>query len=224
MTIYLTKNECGQTHHFRATLEEYGVTIVEGVFYQWLDKYYENLESNSAAIEKQQALVEEKIRQGFEQTPFLETPENDVDVYDKAKWHFSGDFPAGLPQFQAFVHTGMYVGWLIDSNLISEEFAQENQQQVEAFRQQKITGAQLFEVCCDGVLLVADLNETGNRFSLSYFLFATGEFVNDYEHTLAHGLPSQYHVADTRENYLKLKPVLDKRFLAWKEDNSSSVE
>jgi len=30
-------------------------------------------------------------------------------VYDKAKWHYGGDYPKDLPIEQAFVHTGMFL-------------------------------------------------------------------------------------------------------------------
>src|SRR4051794_15432306 len=46
-------------------------------------------------------------------------------VYDKAKYHYDGDFPKGLPRKQAFVHTGMFIGWLIDHGMIADEFLQE---------------------------------------------------------------------------------------------------
>src|SRR5438105_13524465 len=32
-------------------------------------------------------------------------------AYDKADWHAEGDFPDDLPEDQATVHTGMFVGW-----------------------------------------------------------------------------------------------------------------
>ena len=31
-------------------------------------------------------------------------------VYDKAKYHYGGDFPEDLPDEQAFVHTDLYLG------------------------------------------------------------------------------------------------------------------
>ena len=37
-------------------------------------------------------------------------------VYDKAKYHYSGDYPPDLPDEQAFVHTGFYLAWIIDRN------------------------------------------------------------------------------------------------------------
>jgi hypothetical protein len=45
-------------------------------------------------------------------------------VYDKAKYHYDGKFPPELPTEQAFVHTGLYLGWLVDLNLYSADFAE----------------------------------------------------------------------------------------------------
>jgi hypothetical protein len=45
-------------------------------------------------------------------------------VYDKAKYHYDGKFPPELPTEQAFVHPGLYLGWLIDLNLYSADFAE----------------------------------------------------------------------------------------------------
>jgi hypothetical protein len=44
-------------------------------------------------------------------------------VFDKAKWHYQGDFPADLEPDQAFVHTGLFLGWVIDAGLYGDEFA-----------------------------------------------------------------------------------------------------
>ena len=35
-------------------------------------------------------------------------------IYDNAKSHFLGNFPDSLPIEQAYVHIGMYLGWIID--------------------------------------------------------------------------------------------------------------
>jgi hypothetical protein len=42
-------------------------------------------------------------------------------VYDKAKYHLVGVFPAE----QSFIHTGMFLGWVLDRDLYSEWFGQE---------------------------------------------------------------------------------------------------
>src|ERR1700754_3717545 len=109
MTTYLTKTEDGKVHHYRVTVESDGVDIVEGVFYNWLNKSWEGCESKAAAKTKQKELVAQKKSEGYQETPFKETLENTLEVFDKAKWHFGGDFPEDLDAFQGYVHTGMFL-------------------------------------------------------------------------------------------------------------------
>lgn len=219
MTTYLTKIEDGKTHHFRATVDNHCIDIVHGIFYNWLGKYSEGCGDNASAIVRQKQLVDENLKEGFQITKFKETFENTVDAYDKAKWHFGGDFPEDLDPFQGYVHTGMFLGWLIDNDLVSEEF-KVHSEDIELLKKRKLTGSQIFERCCDGVLMLEDISEIGNRFALPYFDFDTGQYLSDYEKTLAENLPTMYHVADTWDSYLKLKQVLDKKFLEWKNQNN----
>ena len=222
MTTYLTKIEDGKTHHFRATVDNHGVDIIHGVFYNWLGKYFEGCGTNASAMDRQKQLVEEKLKEGFQITEFKETLENTVDVYDKAKWHFGGEFPEELDSFQGYVHTGMFLGWLIDNDLVGEEFKNDFAEEIEKFKAQELTGAQIFELCCDGVLLVEDISELGNRFALSYFDFNSGQYLGDYEITLANNLPSLYYVSDTWINYEELKKITIKDILDWKNKNSQN--
>src|SRR5258706_15953356 len=73
MTTYLTKIENGKTHHFRTTVENNGVAIVHGIFYNWLAKYWEGCGDNASAITRQKQLVDEKLKEGFKITEFKET-------------------------------------------------------------------------------------------------------------------------------------------------------
>jgi len=215
MTIYLTKTENGKVHHFRTTVEDSGVDIIEGVFYEWITKQWEQHIDQSAAEAKQKVLTDEKIKDGFEITPYHKSLENTLDVYDKAKWHYGGDFPEDLEAFQGYIHTGLFLGWLIDNDLISEQFKTDLSAEIARFKQQRLTGPQLFQKCCGGVLMLDDLNATGNRFAMEYFEFNAGQYLHDYQTTLGKGLPSIYHVADSWENYNKLKSVINKRFNEW---------
>lgn len=136
-------------------------------------------------------------------------------VYDKAKYHYEGEYPQDLPDEQAFVHTGMYLGWVIDRNLYSEEFASECPDLIKQFKARQITGSEVYE-WWDGCLLNDMLNEEGNAFSQYYFDFERGQFLADYDELLGGDLPSIYHVEDTWENYNKLKARIDQRYEAWK--------
>ena len=59
--------------------------------------------------------------------PAPTTPRDRGHVYDKAEFHYDGDFPEDLEDYQGFVHTGMFVAWLIEHDMIdaeaNEEFA-----------------------------------------------------------------------------------------------------
>lgn len=123
---------------------------------------------------------------------------------------------ADLDPFQGYVHTGLFLGWLIDKNLASEEFSEEIAQVYSLFRQRKITGPHIFEEYPDGTLKLEDLNEDGNKFTLRYYTVRNGEFFRDYTETLAKDLSSVYHVEDSWENYDKLKVVLDKRYESYR--------
>lgn len=220
MTTYLTKIEDDKTHHFRVTVDNNGVDIVHGVFYNWLGKYFEGCGDNATAIQRQKQLVEDKTKEGFLITEFTQTFENTTDVYDKAKWHYDGEFPNDLDKFQGFVHTGMFLGWLADNDLMSDQFKSDFEIEIQEFKNQKLTGSQIFATCCDGVLMLEDVNELGNRFALHYFDFDKGQYLADYEATLSANLQTMYHVADTWDNYNKLKAVLAKRFTDWKNQNN----
>lgn len=216
MTTYLIKEENGKTHHFRVTIENYHLEIVQGVFYNWMSKTWEWFDNNENTIKRQKELVNEKLLQGYIITVFKTTLENNVNVYDKAKWHYSGDFPKDLDSFQGYVHTGIFLGWLIESNLVSVEFENENKKEIDRFKKRQLTGPNLFQVCCDGVLLLEDISELGNRFALAYFDFETGLYLKDYERILLQqNKPTLYHIEDNWYNYFKIKKVLDHRYSYW---------
>lgn len=214
-TTYLTKEIDGRTHHYRATVVNNGVDIVQGVLYERLSMSWEGCDNNEKAVIRQRELVAEKIDEDYIVAENSETLEDIVYIYDKAKWHFDGNFPEDLGDFQGYIHTGMFLGWLIDKDLVSKEFKDDNNEDIEQFQKRELTGPQIFERCCDGVLLFEDISEMGNRFSLPYFDFTTGQYLNDYETTLSQDESTLYHIKDTWDNYFKIKKVLDQRFDDW---------
>jgi hypothetical protein len=136
-------------------------------------------------------------------------------VYDKAKYHYDGNYPDDLPIEQAFVHTGMFLGWVIDNGLYSDWFKEEMEGYVAAFKAREMTGAKVYEAC-DGALVDDMLNEEGNAFAQAYFDFEKGKYIYDYEELLARGLPSTYHVEDTWKNYEIIARRISERYLEWK--------
>ncbi len=135
-------------------------------------------------------------------------------VYDKAEYHYDGDFPKGLPSKQAFVHTGMFVGWLIEHDMIAEGFLEETQ----GFKERKVTGPQVYKAW-DGTLTSDVLTDEGNAFAGYYYNGAEGQdgpYFEDYEAVLVKALPDIYHVKDTWENYDTIKKKIDERYDSWR--------
>lgn len=139
---------------------------------------------------------------------------SDIIVYDKAKYHYQGEFPNDISSDQAFVHTGMFLGWIIDNNLFSDEFEEDTQIEINNFKQRSISGTQIY-MLCDGVLADDMLNDEGNKFAKFYFDFETGQYLKDYEETFQN-IATLYHVNDNWENYLKIKEVIDRRYKEYK--------
>lgn len=84
-------------------------------------------------------------------------------VYDKAKYHYGGQFPPDQTIEQAMVHTGMYLGWVIDTELYSGELAEERET-IDAFKARRITGPEVYRRC-GACFTESMLNEEGNAFS-----------------------------------------------------------
>lgn len=141
-------------------------------------------------------------------------------VYDKAKYHTDGDYPADLPPGQALVHTAMYLGWIVDNELYSEEFADEpdDAERIAEFQRRETKPTALYSAW-DGCLVSDMLNDKGNAFSRYYFDFDKGRYLSDYEELLAIDLPSLYHVSETWENYDKLTARISERYTQWKQMN-----
>ncbi len=141
-------------------------------------------------------------------------------VYDRAKVHFLGKFPEELPIEQAYLHIGIYMGWMIENRLYSEAFLEEAETQMYRFKRRQISCTVLSEMW-DGHLGPEMFNEEGNLFSEDYYL--VGDYVDDYIATLCKEYPTMYHVNDLWNNYETMKAKLTERFLSWKEAANRSV-
>ncbi|MFA0963612.1 hypothetical protein AB9P05_17540 [Roseivirga sp. BDSF3-8] len=137
----------------------------------------------------------------------------DKTIYDNAKNHFLGNFPDSLPIEQAYLHIGMYLGWIIEKELYSEFFEDEAGTEIFRFKRRQIGPTILSEIW-DGYLGYELFNREGNMFT--YFYYAGGVFKKDYQKLLAGDLPSLYHVTDTWENYELIKTKINERYEEWK--------
>lgn len=136
----------------------------------------------------------------------------DKNIYDNAKNHFLGNFPESLPIEQAYVHIGMYLGWIIEKGLYSEFFEDEAAVQMIRFQRREISCTILSEMW-DGYLGHELFSKTGNMFT--YYYYGGGIYKKDYQTVLAGDLPSIYHVQDTWFSYEKMAKKIAGRFEEW---------
>jgi len=136
-------------------------------------------------------------------------------AYDRADWHYGGDYPAGLPAENGGTHIGMFLAWAIQRGLEGDFHREESSAAVAAVRARKMTGREFLFSQCDEKFWEEDLSEEGNAFATAYYENDNG-YMADYGATLLDDLPSLYHVADTWETFDRLAPVLDRRYAEWK--------
>ena len=153
--------------------------------------------------------------------------------YDDASWHYGGDFPEGIPEKNGATHTGMFLNWCINNDLISEELKEDSEDELEKLKRREITGADFVIDALDGKFSEYDLNDLGNAFAKDYYVdetdfgdkfssFAT-DYINIFDSVAEESdfeYETFYHIEDTYENYDLMKQVIDHRFVEWKEYKS----
>ncbi|MDH5765373.1 MAG: hypothetical protein OEZ38_05085 [Gammaproteobacteria bacterium] len=139
--------------------------------------------------------------------------------YDRAEWHYEGDYPEDLPSENGGTHIGMFLAWIIINNLEGKVHQLTSQESLEAVRNKTITGREFLVKECEDRLMKDDMNEQANAFTRFYY--ESDVYFSDYASTLAKGLPSLYHVEDTWENYERLEPVIMQRFIKWQVSRST---
>lgn len=141
--------------------------------------------------------------------------ELDTVIYDKAKYYFD-DLPEDLPIEQAYVHTGMFLGWIIENNLFSIAFEEKSKDDINRFKHRQITGTQIY-MNWGGVFADDMLNDEGNQFAMYYFNTDNRwKYMNDYMDVFVDAGETLYHVQDTWENYFELKEEIDYSYMFWK--------
>ena len=135
-------------------------------------------------------------------------------IYDNAKNHFLGNFPDNLPIEQAYVHIGIYLGWVIERELYSEYFEDEASTEIYRFNRRELSCTLLSEIW-DGYLGYELFDKSGNMFT--YYYYGGGIYNKDYHDLLVVNLPSIYHVKDTWENFEVMCRKMDQRYKEWQE-------
>ncbi|XWX01293.1 hypothetical protein V2A60_009319 [Cordyceps javanica] len=159
---------------------------------------------------------------------------------DRAEWHQGDDLPADLDPAAAGTHIGMFLAWAVLRDLTSAAHETAHADALAAVRARaaQTTPGRYLAAQCGGSLADDDLAEEAQQFAREYYVSADADadaaaghggqddhdvvagsvvYLDDYERTLAAGLPSLYHVHDSWDNYDLLAPVLDAAFEAWRE-------
>jgi hypothetical protein len=145
---------------------------------------------------------------------------DDPYVYDKAKYHARSIKEHKLPGEHAANHAVVFLRWLIERGLVSQEFENEAKEVLEKYRAGKASIHDVYEWedCC----LSSDmLSDEGNAFARHYFDFEQGLYPQDYCGTLAESAPTIFHVEYSEANYRKLLPTIDRRYKEWKSQASA---
>jgi hypothetical protein len=115
----------------------------------------------------------------------------------------------------------MFLAWAILSGLVGPFHEEESSELLAQLRERAISPGEFFIEACDEKFTDEDLNNEGNAFAQEYYDSSASMYLSDYEEALGEKAPTLYHVADTWENYDRLKLVLDRRFTDWKDKRNS---
>ena len=138
-------------------------------------------------------------------------------VYDKGKYHIDSIIESGYDEGQEYVHTALYITWLIENDMIADELIDGIEDYINSVKNHETTGMYFYKEIGDGGLDEYMLTNTGNEFSLYYFDLAKGKYIYDYQKAFNVGSGNQsFSVKDSIENYEKIKPYIDKAFIKWK--------
>jgi hypothetical protein len=140
-------------------------------------------------------------------------------IYDRADWHYQGDYPDDLLPQNGGTHIGIFFAWLVNQRMESESLAIAYSTELDAIRVRTLTGREFVASRRDGELASSDLNEKGNTFTHDYF--DSDRYFKDYADTLVGQLPSLYHVDDSWANYDLMAACIDARYAAWQQEHRS---
>ena len=144
-------------------------------------------------------------------------------IIDDAKKHFYTDeIPEDVYIEQAFLHVGIFLGWIIDRELYSEMFKEECETQIFRFKQR--------DTCCiilgelwDGLIFQNQFTQPEGSDFTDYY-YKSGMYLADFKQVLASNLPSIFYVEDSWENYRLMAGKIDERFEEWKKMRSEKEE
>ena len=217
MDVYLVKDGGKRKKFLHLQIDRHLLTRIEGTEGLKAVELTTHLGTNEKAKEAVKAIVHEYEQKGYHQTKSETGINIKPIVFDKADWHYGGDFPSDLSTDQAYVHTGFYIGWLLDRNLFAEDFIKSNGAAINKFLNREITAVSFYKNQMDGLFESNDLKDEAIEFTKYYFNedFSKSRYISDYIDLLCSHLPTVYHVKDSWENFDFMEKKIDERFKEW---------
>ena len=217
MEVYLIKDGGKRRKFIHLQIDRHLLTRIEGTEGLKAVERTTHLGTNEKAKEAVKEIVHEYEQKGYHQTKSETGISITPIVFDKADWHYNGDFPSDLNTHQAYVHTGFYIGWLLDRNLFTEDFTKSNGASIAKFLNREITPVSFYKDQMDGLFESIDLKDEAVEFTKYYFNedFSKSLYISDYIDLLCSDLPTVYHAQDKWENFNAVEKKIDERFKEW---------
>ena len=136
--------------------------------------------------------------------------------YDGASWHYeSEEYPPDLPPRAAFTHLGMYLGWAVERDLISDALKEQAADVIAKFRKREVLPSEVFRTGCIDEFTRDHLNDMGNAFTKKYYRPGWEYYYPaDFDEISGNEI-SGFYMPDTWENYDRVKTLIDKRHQQW---------
>lgn len=176
------------------------VNIIKGRLYadkKTMNPIYEPYPTKQEAVDRLTELADELKSKGFAEEPrdvLFQILEKETYVFDKAKWHYEGDFPQELDTTQAFVPTGMFITWVIKNDLVCKRSRKEDRAEIELVKNNEMTGAEFYRKNWDGVFSSKELSDEADAFAREYLnihndLYTAVDFTNVLAAGFAYDIP-----------------------------------
>jgi hypothetical protein len=115
----------------------------------------------------------------------------------------------------------MFVAWAATADLIGELHTDEDPELIASLLDRSLTPGAWFIAACDEKFTTEDLSAEGNAFAQSYYVETEGSqgsrptYLKDYSEIFAE-YEDVYRVPDDWASFDRLRPMLDRRLMAWK--------
>lgn len=133
-------------------------------------------------------------------------------IVDNVRDYFGTEFPDEVSLDQAYLHMGIFMGWVIKNDLYSDDYEDEYGSQIIHFVNNEISPIILAE-SLDGIIEYSLFKEILKPFVRHYYV--SGQYLKDYKETLSVNLDSMFHVQDNRDNFNQMKIIISNRYKSW---------